>query len=181
MTNRQIIDDSKDYYKKIELVRRPLLNYARSKIYGAQNAEDIVQNTILILCQKINDFDANKSFHGWEFKILKFQMNNYFRKVKRNKEDCVEYISDICTEESNSALDKIISKEKFDEKMIKIQSLKYRLPPRQSKLFRYISDGLSRLEARKSLGMTEINFNTTYSRTIKNAIKILKNESAQVK
>jgi len=181
MSNRQIIDGPNNYYKKVELIRRPLLNYARSKIYGAQNAEDIVQNTILILCQKMNQFDPNKSFHGWAFKICNNQMKNYFRKVKRNKEDCVEYISDVCKEKSDSSVEKIISKENLYDKTNNIQLFKSKLSPKQSKVFCFIMDGISRREARKILGMTENAFNTTYSRVVENCKKILENESAQAK
>lgn len=176
MTERQIIDQSNDYYKKVELIRRPLLNYARSKIYGSGNAEDIVQNTILILCQKMNDFDPNKSFHGWAFKICNFQMKNYFRKVKRNKEDCVEYINDVCEEHSDSSVEKIISQENFSKRLNNIKLLKSKLSPKQSKVFHHILSGRSRLETRKALGMKESNFNLTYTRIIKNCKKILKNE-----
>lgn len=176
MTNREIIESSTDYYKKVELIRPSLLNYARSKIYGAGNAEDIVQNTILILCQKMNQFDPNKSFHGWAFRICNFQMKNYFRKVKRNKEDCVECISDICKEQSDSSVEKIISKENSSNRLNNIQLFKSKLPPKQLNVFLRILSGSSRLEARKALGMKESNFNLTYIRTIENCKKILKNE-----
>ena len=107
MTDRQIIDQSNDYYKKVELVRPQLLNYTRSKIYGTGNAEDIVQNTILILCQKMNDFDPNKSFHGWAFKICNFQIKKFLTKSKRNREHPVGDITDLCKEKSEAVLEKL--------------------------------------------------------------------------
>ena len=178
MSNRQIIDKLNDYYKKVDLIRRPLLNYARSKIYGVQNAEDIVQNTILILCQKMNEFDANKSFHGWAFKICNFQIKKYLTALKRRKEESYADPDEFSDKQEPGSVEKIISDEKLADRINNIKLLKLNLPPKQSEVFSYILNGSSRLEARKFLNMKKNNFNTTYSRVIKNCIKILKKESA---
>lgn len=176
MTDRQIIDQSNDYYKKVELIRRPLLNYTRSKIYGAGNAEDIVQNTILILCQKMNHFDPNKSFHGWAFRICNFQIKKFLTKSKRNREYPVENVTDLCKEKEEAVSEKIISNENLFDKMSQIELFKSKLSPQQAKVFCFILNGTSRLEARNILGMTENTFNATYIRVIKKCKKILKNE-----
>lgn len=176
MTERQIIDQSNDYYKKVELIRPQLLNYARSKIYGSGNAEDVVQNTILILCQKMNDFDPNKSFHGWAFRICNFQIKKFLTKSKRNREYSVEDITDLCKEKSEAVSEKIILKENLSDKISHIELFKSKLSPKQLKVFCFIMNGTSRREARNILGMTENTFNTTYIRVIQNCKKILKNE-----
>ena len=176
MTERQIMDQSNDYYKKVELIRPQLLNYTRSKIYGTGNAEDIVQNTILILCQKMNDFDPNKSFHGWAFKICNFQIKKFLTKSKRNREHPVGDITDLCKEKSEAVSEKIISNENLCDKINHVELFKSKLPPKQLKVFCFILNGTSRLEARSILGMTENTFNATYIRAIKNCKKILKNE-----
>ena len=181
MTDRQIIDQSNDYYKKVELIRRPLLNYARSKIYGAQNAEDIVQNTILILCQKMNEFDANKSFHGWAFKICNFQIKRFITERLRNKEHCMENFEDLISGASDSCTDKIIQKEELKSKLKSVKYLKSKLPPQQLKVFNYIIRGVPRKKARKLMNLGETHFNLTYYRAIQSCKKILKNESAQAK
>jgi len=179
MTDRQIIDKSNDYYKKVELIRRPLLNYTRSKIYGAGNAEDVVQNTLLILCQKMNQFDANKSFHGWAFKICNFQIKKYLSTLKRRKEDCFANLGQFYDKQEEASVEKIILKEELTNRINNIKLLESKLSPKQSKVFSRILSGSSRLEARKALGMKESNFNLTYIRTIKNCLKIL--DDAQIK
>ena len=125
MTDRQIIDQSNDYYKKVELIRRPLLNYTRSKIYGAGNAEDVVQNTLLILCQKMNQFDANKSFHGWAFKICNFQIKKYLSTLKRRKEDCFANLGQFYDKQEEASVEKIILKEELTNRInnIKLYSI----------------------------------------------------------
>ena len=181
MTDRQIIDKSNDYYKKVELIRRPLLNYARSKIYGAQNAEDIVQNTILILCQKMDEFDTNKSFHGWAFKICNFQIKKFITQKFRNKEDCIEHLEDLTNGTSESCVNQIIQKENLKSKLEAVKYLKSKLPPQQLKVFNYIITGVSRQKARKLMNLNQKHFNLTYYRAIQSCKKILKNESAQAK
>lgn len=178
MTDRQIIEGSTDYYKKVELIRRPLLNYAKAKIYGAGNAEDVVQNTILILCQKINHFDPNKSFNGWAFRICNFQIKKYLTKKKRNREDSFEDSSAFSDEEIEAPAEMVILEEDSQDELDNIELLKSKLPPKQLEVFTHILNGTSRLKARRALGMKETTFNTTYFRTIKNCQKILANERA---
>ena len=48
-------------------------------------AEDILQETNLILCQKAGEYDPSKHFQGWAFKIARFQMMKYMTNSKRNK------------------------------------------------------------------------------------------------
>ena len=48
-------------------------------------AEDILQETNLILCQKANEYDPSGHFQGWAFKIARFQVMKHMTKVKRSK------------------------------------------------------------------------------------------------
>jgi len=177
MSNRKIIDECPNFYKKIELIRRPLLNYTKSKIFGFGNAEDIVQDSLIILLQKMNDFDSNKSFHGWAFAICNFQIKKYLTSRKRNKEYCVERFDDSCLGETNSSVKIINKKEDLKGKLETVKYLKSKLPPKQLRVFKYITSGMSRKEARELMELNESHFNLTYYRAIQSCKKILKNSS----
>ena len=174
MSDRQIIDQCRNYSKKIELIRRPLLNYTKSKIFGFGNAEDIVQDSLIILFEKMNDFDANKSFHGWAFAICNFQIKKYLTSRKRNKEYCVERFNDSCLGQTNSSVKIITAKEDLKNKLEMVKYFKSKLPPQQLKAFKYIEDGLSRKEARELMKLNESHFNLTYHRAVQSCKKILK-------
>lgn len=173
MITRESVDGIACYSKKTTLISKALLNYAKSKIYNLNDAEDVVQNTLLILFKKQNSFDPNKSFYNWAFAICGFQIKRYLTNCKRNREDSCDYIDETNYEERDSPLKKILFKEVLFNELNNIKLLKSKLPPRESQVFSHIIDGFSRLESRKILGMKESNFNIAYYRAIKSSKKII--------
>lgn len=85
MATKDSINKVKNYSAKIELIRPVLLKYIRSRITNFHQAEDIAQDVLLILAQKKNEFDPNKSFYSWAFRICNFQIRAFLTKSKRNK------------------------------------------------------------------------------------------------
>jgi len=81
-------------------LRPTLLKFCKSKIHSFVDAEDIVQNVVLILVEKQNEYDSNKSFYSWAFNICRFQIMAYFTKIKRNKEDAIFNDSINCSPDS---------------------------------------------------------------------------------
>jgi len=79
------INSEKCYSNKLTLIRPKLLSYVRSKVHDSHQAEDIVQDVLLILSKKANEFKPNKSFYNWAFKICHFQIRAFLTKSKRNK------------------------------------------------------------------------------------------------
>lgn len=183
MITKADVDSLGCYSKKMALMSRVLTNFVKSKVYNHSDAQDVVQNTLLILSQKRNLFDPNKSFYNWAFKICQFQIKKYLTQYKRNIKRSFGGINELFCQEPDSPLDKIISGEILSNKLNSIELLKIKLPLRQSQVFNHIINGTSRAESRRILGMKENNFNRTYFGTIKSCKKILsksKNET-QVK
>ena len=74
------------YERKLELIRPILKNLLLSKIKNYQDAEDLVQKTLIILFKKKDEYNGNRSFFSWAFTIALFQSKAYFLKSKRNRE-----------------------------------------------------------------------------------------------
>ena len=63
----------------------PLYNFILSLVPHKQDAEDILQKTNLIICEKADNYDHSKSFKGWAFAIAKFQVMAFRTKNYRSK------------------------------------------------------------------------------------------------
>ena len=87
MCIKEKIDKEKDYSKKLELLRTPLLSFIKGKVFNCADANDIVQDTLVILHQKELEYDSNKSLLSWGTRIANYQIMAYFSSIKRNKED----------------------------------------------------------------------------------------------
>jgi|TARA_Y100000289_G_scaffold62654_1_gene72166 RNA polymerase sigma-70 factor (ECF subfamily) len=166
MNLSQHIDQLDSYSEKLKLIGRPLLNFACSRIFNNDHAQDVVQDTLLILCQKRNEYDPNKSFHAWAFRICKFQILKYFTNRKRNKEDC--------REDFDSLIEEIVeeSMESISEEYV-VEMLKNNLPPQQNQVFCHVLKGLPRKEICSLMNMREQTLNQNYRRLIINSKKIL--------
>lgn len=173
MITRKDIDSAHNYEEKLRLIKTPLLNFASSRIYDFNSAEDVVQDVLLILCQKKNEFDINKSFYSWAFKICRFQIKKYLTLKKRNREDSYANVSDFMSDLEHCPVYLINDKEEKSELKKTIDFLKTKLPPQQKKIFKYITDGMSRKAARAAMDLKISNFNLTYCRTIQGCKKII--------
>jgi RNA polymerase sigma factor (sigma-70 family) len=79
------------YEEKIKEVQPNLLGYVKSRVTCKHDAEDIVQDTNIILINKQSQYDETKNFTAWALTIAQWQIKAYFKKIKRCRE--VPYIS----------------------------------------------------------------------------------------
>jgi len=187
MNCKETINSAKHYHQKIHLIRKPILNYTLSRVFNFSDAQDIVQNTLIILAKKANEFDPNKSFYGWGFAVCNFQIKRYLTDRSRNPEECVdefdfEVANKGCSRgkfeplevnASDSPFDCLNKKESSKILSMKIKLIKNNLSPKQKMIFKYFLKGFPRNKIRDLMNMKTIAFNTTYRRIIENAQKIL--------
>ena len=173
--SKEKVDSQKDYAKKVSLVRLPILNFCRSKIYNSSNAEDVCQNVLLILSQKANEYDPNKSFYSWAFKICHFQILAYFTKSKRNLEDSSDSISSRSVFLSDPS--EILMEAEINEyKEELINNLKNKLQPQQKRWYKHSMDGKSKSEIKKIMQISDCNYNALRFRTIKKFRELIQEE-----
>ena len=73
------------YDSQIKEVQPQLKGFVQSRIFRSCDADDIIQNTNVILINKRSQYDENKNFKAWVFAIASFQIKAYLTDIKRNK------------------------------------------------------------------------------------------------
>ncbi len=147
------------YHTKIREVQPNLLNFVKSKIYSLHDAQDIVQNVNYILVNKEPDYDENKNFKAWAFRIADFQIKGYFSKSKRSKivfspmEDQNSF-EDLNLTHCNCPASAIENKERAEIFRDEVRRRKRLLPKSQLKIINLYSDGLKYKDIAKALNMT---------------------------
>jgi len=77
-----------DFIEFDRLVRQyhtQLLGYIHSLVRDLEDAEDLFQQTMLILWKKFSTFDRQQSFLAWGCGIARLEVSNYLRVRSRNR------------------------------------------------------------------------------------------------
>jgi len=74
-----------DFSTKLTALQRPLYAYILTLLPNRTEAEDILQETNLILCRKANEYDPQGHFQAWAFNIARYQVMGHISKFKRSK------------------------------------------------------------------------------------------------
>ena len=112
-----------EYSQLLTAIQKSLYAFILSLIPNRSEAEDVLQETNLILCQKAGEYDHNGHFQAWAFKIARYQVMKHTTKRKRSK---------ICF--SNDIVENVAAEE-FDSKRVvliqKALSICYELLPKE--------------------------------------------------
>ncbi|OUU16229.1 MAG: hypothetical protein CBC05_08540 [Crocinitomicaceae bacterium TMED45] len=179
MGNKDLIDSEIDYFKKISLIRKPILNFCCSRIFNKSDAADVAQNVFVILSKKKSTYNESKSFYGWAFSICRFQIMAFLSKNKRSKENASYdsichsfFLSDeLCP--LNQALKSELKKERDLFMREKVQTL----PRRQRYFMLHSLDGKSKSEIMYLMDISSMNYHAIKLRSIRSLKSILENES----
>ena len=74
-----------DFSRKLTALQRPLYAYILTLLPYRTEAEDVLQETNLILCRKASQYDPEGHFQGWAFNIARYQVMGHISKFKRSK------------------------------------------------------------------------------------------------
>ena len=74
-----------DFSRKLTSLQRPLYAYILTLLPNRTEAEDVLQETNLILCRKANEYNPDGHFQGWAFNIARYQVMGHISKFKRSK------------------------------------------------------------------------------------------------
>lgn len=173
---KDTINNSPLYGDKVSLIRSPLLNRAKAKIFNKEDAEDVVQNTINIIINKESDYNKSKNFYGWAFTILHWQIKGYITSQKRNRED--KYYSEdslaysLSVVENKRPFDDLLKKELHDEQMNILNDIKNKfMPPREKEFFEYQLKGWSKPDIVYAMKLTTDSQFYVYKRRVIQRIK----------
>tara|TARA_R110002153_G_scaffold5754_8_gene26669 strand:+ start:175 stop:729 length:555 start_codon:yes stop_codon:yes gene_type:complete len=166
------------YDTKLLLVRRMLLNYANQRVFNKQDAEDIVQNVLVILSKKMNEFDANKNFCSWAFSICHFQIKAYFSKSKRNKVVSILDDENMSPDSLGFSYDRMPFQDLIQEEKQKVTvEIMNELNTTEKKVFSLSLKGFSSKDIIYSLKITPSNYSVAKSRALKKAKTLFANKS----
>ena len=139
-----VSDDSVsfEFSQKLVGVQKNLYSFILSLLANRSDAEDVLQETNLILCQKSKEYNPEGNFRSWAFNIARYQVLAHLTKKKRSK---------ICF--SNELVETLASEE-FDALLIhqltqRALQICYELLPEHMK-------EISRLRFKEDLSMKEI-------------------------
>lgn len=112
----------------VEKYQGPLLNYLYRFTGKYEVAEEIVQDTFLVVFQKIDSFKKNSSFRAWLYAIATNHASNYLRK---HAPICNNEVLNITTNFQFDPSEKTIEK----ERALAVQQALKTLPEKQRAIF----------------------------------------------
>lgn len=74
-----------EFSQKLVGVQKNLYSFILSLLPNRSDAEDVLQETNLILCQKSKEYDPEGNFRSWAFNIARYQVMAHLTKKKRSK------------------------------------------------------------------------------------------------
>ena len=100
-----------EYSQKLTSIQKSLYAFILSLFPNRTEAEDILQETNLILCKKASEYDPDGHFQAWAFKIARFQVMKHLTKQKRSKiHFSTEIIEEVAAEEFDSQRVAVVQK-----------------------------------------------------------------------
>lgn len=125
-----IREENHDLYS--EIVKRysaKLRRYISRLINDYDKSEDILQEVFIKAYRNLYDFNINKKFSSWIYRIAHNESINHIKKVSRERKVSLEDIEDDIADESSAEteIDRIILKEQIERCLEKLD-IKYREP-----------------------------------------------------
>ena len=179
MQTKEKINSEKCFSKKLNLLRQPILSYIKSRVFNFQDAEDLTQNVLHIICAKENEIDPTKNFFGWSMVIANFQIKGYLTRKKRDRLVFAiegnkigadkDFIAELCDNPRS-----ILSSK---EKNSVFEQVKSSFNKKECQVFELCAQGLNPNEIMKDLKITRSHYSVSKSRALSKAKKIFKDKS----
>lgn len=96
---------SAEFVTQITRAQRPLHAFILSMVWNPTEADDVLQETNLVLWEKVAEFDASRPFLPWALRFAQFQALAWLKRRQRQQqrvvfdEDLVQLLADEATAE----------------------------------------------------------------------------------
>ena len=84
-SKNQMEANPREFIRLLMENERRIYAYIRTLLGNNADAEDVLQETSMIMWDKFSEFDPNSNFIAWSFKIAYFSAQNFRRKKVRSK------------------------------------------------------------------------------------------------
>ena len=173
LVKRFLEGDQCSFNRLINKYQQKIYWHARRMTGSHLDADEVVQEVLLVLYNKLKDFQFKSSLYTWIYRITSTRSINYLNKRKLRK---ILYFDDISTIETGVKED-IINDIDTKDKIKKLDQFLQTLPAKQREIFilRNI-DGLSYEEISKITGRSIGGLKSNYFHAINKISEMMKNE-----
>ena len=77
-------NQEQEFIEHLQNAQTRLYSYVHMLVQNVNDADDVLQQTTLILWRKFEEYDRERSFLSWACGIARFEAFNHLRKHKRN-------------------------------------------------------------------------------------------------
>jgi RNA polymerase sigma-70 factor (ECF subfamily) len=88
------------FFELFEEHQKRLYAFIRSMVFSAHDADEVMQETSIVIWKKMDEFQVGTNFMAWSFRIARFQVMNFQKKAVNLKkrvgfsEDLIEELAD---------------------------------------------------------------------------------------
>jgi RNA polymerase sigma-70 factor (ECF subfamily) len=163
--------DETSFNKIINKYKSKIYWHARRMTGNHQDADEVVQEVLLVLYKKLKDFRFKSSLYTWIFRIVSTRSLNYLRKRSLRR---VFSIDDPAADAIRSKVD-VVNNMEMKEKLHKIDQLLQKLPVKQREVFIMRNyDELSYEEISKLTGKSIGGLKANYFHGVNKILELMK-------
>lgn len=163
MDPKEIVSNKNCFYEKVNTIRPYLLKFCKARIFNHNDALDITQNTVLILCSKKESYKKSADFWAWAFTILRFQIMRFLTYSKRNREDNTDFTEYYSHEISDKKTDDPFDQLSQKENSFRMQELinfvhKEKMSPKEKCFFSFELAGYSKCKIMSLMSIKPVSY-----------------------
>lgn len=95
--------DDEAFFKLYEDHQKRLYSFIRSMVFSSHDADEIMQETSIVIWKKMEDFELGSNFMAWSFRIARYQVMNFQKKIVHQKKK-VAFSDDLMEELEDTRL-----------------------------------------------------------------------------
>ena len=95
----------KEFLTEYNKINNRLRAYIRQLVPTRHDADEVLQDTSIVLWNKFSDFEAGTNFFAWACRIAHFQVLNYRRTKARDKHVFSDALFEILAEETDEIVE----------------------------------------------------------------------------
>lgn len=165
--------DESSFNRLINKYQQKIYWHARRMTGSHLDADEVVQEVLLVLYRKLKDFQFKSSLYTWIYRITSTRSINYLNKRKLRK---ILYFDDINTAETGTKED-IVNDIDIKDKIKKMDQFLQILSAKQREIFILRNvDGLSYEEISEITGKSIGGLKSNYFHAINKISEMMKNE-----
>jgi RNA polymerase sigma-70 factor, ECF subfamily len=173
LVKRFLEGDESSFNRLINKYQQKIYWHARRMTGSHLDADEVVQEVLLVLYNKLKNFQFKSSLYTWIYRITSTRSINYLNKRKIRK---ILYFDDINTSEIGTKED-IVNDIDIKDKIKKMDQFLQILPDKQREIFILRNvDGLSYEEISEITGKSIGGLKSNYFHAINKISEMMKNE-----